>query len=190
MDERSHESIPESVDSDATLFRRFRAGDESALDLLLQRYEGPLFRFLMGVLKDSHAAEEALQETLVKVLEHHADADPEHLRGWLFRVAWREAMQQLRRERKHVAGRAELSKLERGELGPDEILQLQEDTALVQELLARLPESQKAVLQARFYDDKRFREIASALGCPIGTALTRMHQGLRRLRSMMGKKNV
>ena len=48
--------------TDAELLARFRGGDGSALEPLFLRYEGPVFRFLFGVLKDHHAAEDVADE--------------------------------------------------------------------------------------------------------------------------------
>src|SRR3982751_2495240 len=84
--------------SDATLLARFRAGDGAALDALFARYEGPLFRFLLGMLRDRHRAEDALQDTFVRALGRLDGVDPEHLRGWLFTVAYHQAMLLRRRE--------------------------------------------------------------------------------------------
>ena len=58
--------------TDAALLARFRGGDASALDPLFARYEEPVFRFLFGVLRDHHAAEDALQETFVQALRNDA----------------------------------------------------------------------------------------------------------------------
>jgi RNA polymerase sigma factor (sigma-70 family) len=54
------------------------------------------------------------------------------------------------------------------------------------ELLQQLPESQREVIRLRLYEGKRFRDIAADLGCPLSTALARMHQGLKRLRLLGG----
>jgi RNA polymerase sigma-70 factor (ECF subfamily) len=40
------------------------------------------------------------------------------------------------------------------------------------------------------YEGKRFRDIATELGCPVNTALARMHQGLRRLRYLWGREHA
>src|SRR5262245_8528932 len=87
--------------SDATLLSRFRSGDELALETLFERYEGPLFQFLIGMLRDHHLAEDALQETFVRALERLDDVDPAHLRGWLFTVAYHQAMLIRRRHKAH-----------------------------------------------------------------------------------------
>jgi RNA polymerase sigma-70 factor (ECF subfamily) len=55
------------------------------------------------------------------------------------------------------------------------------------ELLARLPAAQQEVIRQRVYEGKRFRDIADTLGCPLNTALARMHEGLKRLRSLWGQ---
>jgi RNA polymerase sigma-70 factor (ECF subfamily) len=57
-----------------------------------------------------------------------------------------------------------------------------EDAQRLQALLQQLPSSQREVIRQRIYEGKRFREIAEALGCPLNTALARMHEGLKRLR--------
>src|SRR6266404_5715540 len=84
--------------SDATLLLRFQAGDEQALTALLTRYEGALFSFLLGMLRDHHQAEDALQETFIRALERLDGVAPEHLRGWLFTVAYHQAMLIRRRD--------------------------------------------------------------------------------------------
>src|SRR5215510_15028438 len=78
--------------TDAELLERFRTGDDAALE--------PLFRFLYGVLKDHHAAEDALQETFVQAIRRAESVAPETFRGWLFTVAYRQAVLQRRRARR------------------------------------------------------------------------------------------
>ena len=89
--------------SDATLVARFRAGDARALEALLARYEAPLFQFLVGMLRDHHRAEDALQETFVRALERLDGVEPAGLRGWLFTVAYHEAMLARRRRKRRPA---------------------------------------------------------------------------------------
>jgi RNA polymerase sigma-70 factor (ECF subfamily) len=168
--------------SDAELLARFRSGEGAALEHLLERYEASLFQFLVGLLHDHHQAEDVLQETFVRALERLDGVDPEHLRGWLFTVAYHQALLARRRDRGRRPGRLERtgtpdpapSPLLRAELG--------DDARRLRELLQRLPAVQQDVIRRRVYEGKRFREIAAELGCPLNTALARMHEGLKRLR--------
>src|SRR4051812_8073045 len=95
--------------SDATLLARLRAGDEQAFEILLARYEPVLFPFLLGMLRDHHQAEDALQETFVRALERLDGVDPGHLRGWLFTVAYHQALLVRRRRKGRPAGRLDTS---------------------------------------------------------------------------------
>jgi RNA polymerase sigma-70 factor (ECF subfamily) len=177
--------------SDAILIGRFRAGDASALEPLCARYEAPLFQFLLGILRDHHEAEDALQETFVRALQRLDGVDPDHLRGWLFTVAYHQAMLARRRHKKPAAA---LEKVAGGvsdpEPGPVLQAETREDAVRLRRLLEQLPEGQREVIRQRVYEGKRFREIAATLGCPLNTALARMHEGLKRLRLLWGQNHA
>jgi RNA polymerase sigma-70 factor (ECF subfamily) len=178
------------------LLARFRAGDDRALEALFERHEAPLFYFLLGLLRDTHRAEDALQETFVRALERLDGVDPDHLRGWLFTVAYHQAMLQKRRgrPRRAAASSSANGTAKRGALdGPPDPLpgpltqaERQDDARRLRELLEQLPPPQREVIRQRLYEGKKFREIAQALDCPLNTALARMHEGLKRLRLLWG----
>lgn len=179
--------------SDAELLSRFRAGVATALDELFERYETPLHCFLLGMLHDPHQAEDALQETFVRALERLDHVDPEHLRGWLFTVAYHQALLLKRRQSgrlKHVRPVAEEPETADLTPGPVEALVQADEAKRLRELLDQLPAAQQEVIRQRVYEGKKFREIAEALGCPLNTALARMHEGLKRLRLLWGESHA
>lgn len=167
--------------SDKTLLRDFQTGNDGALEALFERYETPLFRFLVGILRDQHAAEDALQETWCQALRHLDEVDAGRLRGWLFTVAYRQAMLCKRRQKGAVA-LSDQAALVDPYPAPHQEIEQQEALARVRQLLEDLPPGQREVIRQRIYEGKRFREIAATLGCPVNTALARMHEGLKRLR--------
>jgi RNA polymerase sigma-70 factor (ECF subfamily) len=177
--------MPDS--SDAALLVRFRSGDACALDLLLRRYEAPLFQFLLGVLKDHHRAEDALQETFVRALGRLDGVDPDHLRGWLFTVAYHEAMLLRRKDRARAVDPLPVAD-DFADDAPDPFQEVAraDQARRLQHLIGRLPAAQQEVIRQRIYEGKRFREIAESLDCPLNTALARMHEGLKRLRHLWG----
>jgi RNA polymerase sigma-70 factor (ECF subfamily) len=176
---------------DADLLSRFRDGDQRALEALLLRYEAPLFQFLLGMLRDRQQAEDALQETFVRALERLDGVDPDHLRGWLFTVAYHQAMLGKRRAKKDKATRPLLPDAATdGQPGPLRQAEQQDDARRLRELLEQLPSGQREVIRQRVYEGKRFREIAAALGCPLNTALARMHEGLKRLRLLWEQEHA
>jgi RNA polymerase sigma-70 factor (ECF subfamily) len=177
--------------SDAELLSRFRSGCASALETIFERYEAPLFQFLVGILRDHHLAEDALQETFVRALERLDSVDPDHLRGWLFTVAYHQAMLS-RRQPKARTVSVDRHNGTVKDPAPAPWLQAAalDDARRLRELLEQLPAHQREVIRQRIYEGKRFREIAAELHCPLNTALARMHEGLKRLRLLWDENHA
>ena len=170
--------------NDTKLLARSQAGDDSALDPLFERYEGPVFRFLFGILKDHHGAEDAMQETFVQALRHADGVNPDTFRGWLFTVAHQQAVLQKRKEKRLPVQAGDLILLGLMDGHNDDPAAQADDACRIRELLNLLPDAQRAVITARVFEGKKFREVAESLGCPLNTALARMHEGLKKLRQL------
>jgi RNA polymerase sigma-70 factor (ECF subfamily) len=179
--------------TDRELLACYRAGDPEALEALFERYEAPVFQFLVGVLRDHHQAEDVLQETFVRALQRLEGVDADHLRGWLFTVAYHQAMLSRRRakaRREPVGATVQDDSLPDDSVGPEHEAERREEARRLRALLEQLPPPQREVIRQRVYEGKRFREIAADLECPLNTALARMHEGLKRLRLLWEQNHV
>jgi RNA polymerase sigma factor (sigma-70 family) len=56
----------------------------------------------------------------------------------------------------------------------------------LRDALARLPVKQRAVVVLRFYDDLSVQEVATAMGCSVGTVKSQTSEGIRKLRGLLG----
>jgi RNA polymerase sigma-70 factor, ECF subfamily len=172
--------------TDAELLARYQSGEAEALTAIFERYEPPVFRYLFGLLRDRHAAEDVLQDTFVMVLRKADAATGETFRGWLFTVAHQQAML-LKRKTKRIPTAVPDDKLLAliGAESDPAVRLSQHDTILaVRSLLELLPETHRQVIRLRVFDGLKFREVAERLGCPLNTALARMHDGVRTLRRL------
>jgi RNA polymerase sigma-70 factor, ECF subfamily len=178
-----------AVDSDESLMERLRNGDAAAGDVLVKRYYQPLTRYLQR-LAGAQMAEELLQQTWLSVLDHAAKFDPKSggggFKAWLFRIATNKANDHWRsRGREKVA--KEGLRLVIDEQAPHAGHRM-EGTELEQKLhdaISQLPENQRQVLMLRYYSDLKFVEIAELLGCPLNTALGRVHKAMIKLKEIM-----
>ena len=144
--------------------------------------------FLHGLLRDADLAAEALQNTFRQAVRALPDATPEGARGWLFRVAYHEAM--LIRRKSKVAGKA-LRKVA-DDAGPeiripDDPLIRRETIGQVREALKLLPPDQRHVVDQRIYGEKTFAVIAEELKVPLGTVLTRNRLAMEKLRAALNE---
>src|SRR3954451_23105660 len=133
--------------SDERLTRRAVGGDERAFAAIFRRYHQSLYRFCLAIVGNPEDAQDALQNTMIKVLRALPGEERKiELKPWLYRIAHNESIDLLRRRR-------ETAQLDVEEVAPG--YGLAEDAAtrerlrrLVADLLA-LPERQREVLVMR-----------------------------------------
>lgn len=155
---------------------------------------GPeVYRLLLGMLRDPHQAHDAFQATFLKAIERGHTASVETFRGWLFRVAAREALALRRageRRRRHEQGFAWLRRaLIANPIETEDPLVRGERIEAVQDALTELPPLDRAIIRARMFEDKTFAQIAQDHHLPLGTVLTRMRRALNRLSQRLHDEN-
>ncbi len=151
---------------------------------LHDEYGERLRLFLLGVLRDPDAAAEVLQAVFVKAVEQCHAVRQATAVGWLYRVAFHEAMRLRRRESIGQRVFEQLSRQARTSdpTEPAAPLVRAETTEAVRRALDRLPPEQRIVVRMRIYEDKTFATIAAELNEPLGTVLSRMRLALEKLR--------
>jgi len=160
--------------------------EPAAVAELYAHYGPELRRFLVGLLRDSHLAADALQATFVKLAEHGHKAREPTLKSWLFRVAYHEAMWLRRRQAVDTVAlrRTAWDRAVFGESADVELVKA-ETVELVRQAIGELPVEQQQVVRMRIYEEKTFAVIAAELGIPLGTALARMRTALMKLRKKL-----
>lgn len=160
--------------------------DPVVVAALYHEHAGELRRFVLGVLRDHDLTADVLQNTFSKVVEAGHSVRQETFKGWLFRVAFHEAMAVKRRQ--GVDGRA-LVRLSwtsnAATQTPEELLCRNETVERVRRALEQLPAEQRQVVSMRIYQQQKFAAIASELGLPLGTVLTRMKLAVGKLRQRL-----
>ncbi len=175
--------------SDASSFEQRLAAAQ--VDDLYHRFRPSLERFLVAILRDPVAANDALQSTFLKLIEQGQKVDPSTYRGWLFRVAHNEAMLIKRKDISlaRLADRAAWTLASRDQQrqprASDEKAIRNEEIDRLKLALAHLPPEQRDIVVARIYHGQKFKQIAENLGIPLGTALGRMQTALKTLRKVL-----
>src|SRR5258707_2659104 len=86
--------------SDDRLTRRAAGGDEKAFGAIFDRYHQGLYRYCLAIVGDPQDAQDALQNTMVKVLRALPGEERKlELKPWLYRIAHNESVELLRRRR-------------------------------------------------------------------------------------------
>lgn len=182
-----------SSPADEALVRRLREGDIRAGETLARRYAEPLVRYLHRLVRSDQLAEELHQQTWLSVLEHLDKFDSTSggggFKAWLFRIATNKANDLWRSRGREKVAREGL-RLTIEEEAPDAAArpQTNEQVDKLRRAIEQLPEPQQQVLLLRYYSDLKFVEIAEMLGCPLNTALGRMHKAMTKLKEILEGK--
>jgi RNA polymerase sigma-70 factor (ECF subfamily) len=162
--------------------------DPAVVAALYTEHVEELRWFVFGVLHNADQATEVLQNTFAKAIEVGSTARQESLKGWLFRVAFHEAMALRRRQGVEQRGARNLASMPVQQTEtPAEQLCRWETVVQVRSALEELPSEQCQVVKMRIYEQKKFATIASELGLPLGTVLSRMQAALGKLRKKLAE---
>jgi RNA polymerase sigma factor (sigma-70 family) len=174
--------------SDDLLTRRAVGGDERAFAAIFRRYHQSLYRFCLAIVGNSEDAQDALQNTMIKVLRALPGEEREiDLKPWLYRIAHNESVDLLRRRR-------ETRQLDVEQIAPG--YGLAEDAATRERLrrlladLEELPERQREVLVLRELGGLGFEEIGSALGTSAAVARQTLYEARQSLQQMEGGREM
>ncbi len=182
------------VDPDRELVERARAGERSAFDLLVARYQRRLLRLVLRLLRDQAEAEDVVQETFLRAYR----ALP-RFRGdaafytWLYRIALNGARNAILRRRQRGAPQgvtpAQLA-APVGEVGtPESMLLSKQVMQTVDAAMEALPLELRTAIVLREIEGLSYEEIAQIMECPLGTVRSRIFRAreaiARRLRPLL-----
>lgn len=169
----------------------FVHGDLSQFEGLVRRYERPLLGFIYRYLGDRARSEELAQEAFLRVFRHAARFDPSlSFRAWLYTIALNLCRHEAKRRGSETEWRRRQAVGEPAATddSPVALAQREEAMEAVRGAVAVLPDEQRAVLVMRVYQGLSYEEIASVIGCPVGTAKSRMFYALERVRVQLGER--
>ncbi len=172
-----------SVQHSTQLGERLRDGDELALEECYNAFGATVLAYLRRHVGAADA-EDVLQKTFLDIWRsaHRYDAK-QSLSGWIFTIARRRAIDELRTRRVTVVPVEVL----RDVIG-DDGRATAEQYAWAAELraaLATLPAAQRQALEMAYFDDLTQRDIAQQLEVPMGTVKARMARGTKALAALM-----
>ena len=169
---------------DRALVAALRAGDRHAFGLLVDQETPMIYRACLRILGRPHDAEDVAQEAFLAAFRSIGGFRGEgSVRGWLMRIATRQAFRRLAQRRPT----ADLDTL-RGPMladssaDPTRVVLAAERSSGIREAVAGLPDPYRETVALRFFAELSLAEIAETTGRPLNTVKTHLRRGLERLR--------
>lgn len=157
-----------------------RSGSAVAFQILYKQYSQSVYRFCLRMLGDSAGAQDAFQETFMKVYEHHTEFRGDHFPAWLFTIARRVCLNHIRSVKDHDIFDEEAHGSVSSNNSRDVGMQI-----CVHNALMHLPLQLREAAILREYEGYSYQEIAEIVGIDISLAKVRVHRARLLLRKLL-----
>jgi len=175
------------------LLQQYRNGDTHALAQVVERTRKPLYRFILGMVRQPDVAEDVFQDVWIRAIKALPRYRNDKLLSWLFRIARNRVIDLSRKRRPDASLQQPVSSGESGttlesllpdpkETGPGRNTGNLELAQRIQRAVEALPVDQREVYLMRTEADLPFKQIAVLQNVSINTALARMQYALKALR--------
>ena len=161
-----------------------KGGDAESFSELVDMYSSRFYGYFYRLTGDNSVSDDLLGELFVRLVEKIGSFKGGSFENWLFRVAsniFHDYLRDKQRRKKLFERRkrqleSESTEPKQSEADAIDRLQIQ---------LGKLDADTRELIILRFYSQLRFREIAEMRSEPIGTTLSKLHRGLKKLRRLM-----
>ncbi len=183
-------SAPSANEELAELLKACSLGEEAAFAKLYDATAARLFGLVLRTVRDRAQAEEVTQDAYLDIWRNSSRFDPDRgsALSWLMTIGHRKAVD---RVRSAEAARLRDAAYEALEQAPPFDQTIEEahrnlDGQRVRRALDALTETQRGALELAYFGGYTHREVAAMMNLPLGTAKTRIRDGLIRLRDTLG----
>ncbi len=158
-------------------------GEKEGFFRLVDGYSSRLFGYFYRLTGNRDDANELLSELFLKIVEKIGTCRPEAFDAWLFKMASNLFVDYIRSKKRRQKMLDHITEQMQSQTQPD---QNSDDMAdKLTEQLQRLDAETAEIIAMRYYSGLSFEELAKIRNEPVGTCLSKVHRGLKKLRQLM-----
>ena len=165
--------------SDSSLMQAVREGDLGALAILFERHHRPLFNYFVHMNGNRDLSEDLVQDVFMRMLKYRQSYQPERaFSAWMYQIARNAQTDSIGKRKLEVA----LPDREFASANVmEENLKRKQEISILKRAMARLPVDKRELLVLSRFQNLKYEEIASILGCDVGAVKVRVYRAVRAL---------
>ena len=179
------------MENDVQLIHSVLSGDEEAFTALVRKYQKSVHALAWRKVRDFHIAEEIAQDTFLQAYKNLATLrNPNQFAGWLYVIANRLCLKWLQKKKSPIQLLENTSVVEIEESSYNRYVSEQREMEaaerrheIVEELLEKLPESERTVVTLYYLGEMTAKEIGNFLGVSVNTIKSRLRRARERLQA-------
>lgn len=184
-------------DEDVKSMLRFKEGDGSAFEALLDKYHAPIINFIYRFIGDEQESEDLAQEVFLRIYRCASNYTPQaKFSTWIYRIAKNLTLNELRRKKIQKTSSLEgMIQTEEGELKkqfsddkPSSLQELERQDLIdiVRKAIDSLPPNQKTAVILSKYEGLSYEEIAKVIGCSVSAVKSLLSRARDALKKRLG----
>ena len=156
-----------------------REGDLGALAILFERHHRPLFNYFVHMNGNRDLSEDLVQDVFMRMLKYkHSYQADRPFTAWMYQIARNAQTDSISKRRLEVA----MPDREFASMNVmEENLKRKQEISLLKRAMSRLPDDKRELLVLSRYQNLKYEEIASILGCDVGAVKVRVYRAVRAL---------
>ena len=179
------------TDEDEALVEGCRNGDRTAFEVLVTRYQRPIYNAAYRVVGNADDASEIAQIVFLRIVERLDDYDSQYkFFSWIYRIAINEAIDLLRRTRREEPLDDEIELPDTAGAGPEQRYQDRQLSARIQGALMKMKVEDRVVLTLRHFSELSYREIAEVLSTEEKTVKSRIFEARQRMGELLSDLRI
>jgi RNA polymerase sigma-70 factor (ECF subfamily) len=175
--------------TDEQLILRFQKGDTFSFDILVRRYENPIYNYVLRFIGNSVEAEDIVQETFLRLYKNkHYYKEIAKFSTWIYTIAGNLARTELRRKKKRkffsISNFTTTEKdydIPDTSSSPEDNMERVVNTEVIQKAISQLTPKFKEVILLRDIQGFSYDEISEIIGVPLGTVKSRVNRARLKL---------
>ena len=166
------------------LIKQCKKGDEEAFNQLIELYADRCYAYFLRLTGQAHVSEELLSDLFIRLVKKIHSFKDGSFQNWLFTVAsnlFRDYLRRQGRQKRMIEQKAAL-------LAEDNQETTRQENKIINNLqvaLEKLDDDTAELITLRYYGQLSFKELAQLRNEPIGTTLSKVHRGVKKLREIM-----
>ena len=173
---------------DKTQIELAKQGDQVAFRQIMVRYQDFVYSICLTMLKDRHLAQEAAQDSFVKVYKSiRRFKEDSKFSTWLYTLAYRTCLDYLKKKKRMIENLDHQYGLINSDISAQASMEEKERASLMRDAMNKLPEFDRRVLELYYLQDMNIRELSKIMGLKENNIKVRLHRSRKLLREELTK---
>jgi RNA polymerase sigma-70 factor (ECF subfamily) len=177
--------------TDEALIKSLAEGDKRVLQVLFERHNVSIFRFVLRLVRDESRAEDLVSEVFFEAWRNAGKFEGRsQVRTWLLAIARNKAIELLRRRSEAQLDEEVAAIIEDPSDNPETMIEKKDRSAILRKCLTKLSPMHREVIDLVYYHQKSIGEVAQIIGAPESTVKTRTFYARNRIATLLEKSGI